>query len=248
MDRFWSGKIGASFERAEKTAAFRAGRRARTARTPQGRGPSAPAPAVVLRALRARKTPPPRRAPPHGNPPTPAPAHLRRPYGGCSWEAGRPGRPRGGGRRRLAAGGRPQGRPPACQTKERGPGQGPRAPLFQDASRPAAAPLLGFPPTPKRQRKARPFVQPSPAPSTTRKKVVATASRCEGACNRAGEPSGAFSGEEPRRNERSPGKGTLPGPSGWSPRRRGQRRHKPPAAGCYPRATAPASARRSPPA
>ena len=26
---------------------------------------------------------------------------------------------------------------------------------------------------------------------------------------------------EPRRNERSPGKGILPGPSGWSPRRRG---------------------------
>ena len=37
------------------------GRRARTARTKQGRGPLAPAPALVLRALWARKTPPPPR-------------------------------------------------------------------------------------------------------------------------------------------------------------------------------------------
>ena len=58
------------------------------------------------------------------------------------------------------------------------------------------------------------------APAYTRKKVVATASRREGACNRAGEPSEPFFGEEPRRNERSLGKGTLPRPSGWSPRRR----------------------------
>ena len=86
----------------------------------------------------------------------------------------------------------------------------------------------------KGNEKTRPFVQPSYAPSTTRKKVVATASRCEGVYNRAGEPSEPFSGEEPRRNERSPGKGTLPGPSGWSPRRRGQRRLHPPRRGLLP--------------
>ncbi len=36
-----------------------------------------------------------------------------------------------------------------------------------------------------------------------RKKVVATARRCEGACNRAGKPSVPFCGEEERRNERT---------------------------------------------
>ena len=179
---------------------------------------------------------------PRASPPPPA---LRRLLMG-SRKAGAATRGGGGVWR---PGGGPRAAPRPAKQKSGVRGQGPRAPLFQDASRPAAAPPPpGFPPTPKRQRKARPFVQPSPAPSTTRKKVVATASRCEGACNRAGEPSVPFSGEEPRRNERSPGKGTLPGPSGWSPRRRGQRRNKPPAAGCYPRTTAPASARRSPPA
>ena len=43
----------------------------------------------------------------------------------------------------------------------------------------------------KTQQKARPFVQPSPAPSTTRKKVVATASRCETATPRRQQPSSA---------------------------------------------------------
>ena len=54
------------------------GRRARTARTKQGRGPLAPAPALVLRAFRARKTPPPPGVT-QRRPPTPAPAHPRRP-------------------------------------------------------------------------------------------------------------------------------------------------------------------------
>ena len=58
--------------------AFRAGRRARTARTKQERGPLAPAPALVLRALRARQTPP----PPRRNPTTPAnPSRQRTPAG-----------------------------------------------------------------------------------------------------------------------------------------------------------------------
>ena len=54
------------------------GRRARTARTKQGRGPLAPAPALVLRAFQAHKTPPPPGVT-QRRPPTPAPAHPRRP-------------------------------------------------------------------------------------------------------------------------------------------------------------------------
>ena len=109
-------------------------------------------------------------------------------------------------------------------------GRGPKAPRPLRCARCARLPPPlppGFPPTPKRQQNPRPFNQPDHAPSTTRKKVIAPASRSEGVYNRAGEPSEPFSGEEPRRNERSPGKGTLPGPSGWSPRRRGQRRLHP---------------------
>ena len=118
-----------------------------------------------------------------------------------------------------------------------------------------------------------PFQLSGPAPASTRKKVVATASRGEGARNRAGEPSEPFfrgtgqglyapdlrpwrfqarrrregvavptptddnnawerqgredraypplahAPREPRRNEQGPGN-LLPGPSGWSPRRR----------------------------
>ena len=173
----------------------------------------APAPALVLRAFQAHKTP----RPPRRNPTTPAyprasappPALGRLPRG-----AGRMGRSCGGAAAFWGRGQRPRplNMPAAGLARQRAGGRSP----------PAAAPLRRvFHQRQKTQQKARPFVQPSPAPSTTRKKVVATASRCEGACNRAGEPSGAFSGEEPRRNERSPGKGTLPGPSGWSPRRRG---------------------------
>ena len=85
-----------------KIPAARGGRRARTARTKQGRGPLAPAPALVLRALRARKTPPPPGVT-QRRPPTPAPAHPRRPYGGClgaqeGWGD------HAGGRRRSGAG------------------------------------------------------------------------------------------------------------------------------------------------
>ena len=197
-----------------KIPAARGGRRARTARTKQGRGPLAPAPALVLRALQAHKTPPPpgvtQRRPP--TPPASAlPPALRRLPG----SAGRMGRSCGRAAAFWGRGQRPRplNMPAAGLARQRAGGRSP----------PAAAPPSRwvFHQRQKTQQKARPFVQPSPAPSTTRKKVVATASRCEGACNRAGEPSGAFSGEEPRRNERSPGKGTLPGPSGWSPRRRG---------------------------
>ena len=84
-----------------------------------------------------------------------------------------------------------------------------------------APPCRSLQPLRSRQPAARvgPFQLSSPAPASTRKKVVATASRREGACNRAGEPSEPFFGEEPRRNEQGPGN-LLPGPSGWSPRRR----------------------------
>ena len=125
VDRFWSGKIGASFERAENAAA-------------------------PPRTLAATSNP-------RASPPPPA---LRRLPG----SAGRMGRTCGG-RRRLAAGGRPQGRPPACQTKERGPG--PRAPgpalsgRFASCRRP---PPPGFPPTPKRQRKSPAFRPTQPRP------------------------------------------------------------------------------------
>ena len=183
-------------------------------------------------------------AAPRRNPTTPAyprASALPPALGRLPGSAGRMGRSCGGAAAAFRGRGqrpRPLNMPAAGLARQRAGGRSP----------PAAAPPSRwvFHQRQKTQQKARPFVQPSPAPSTTRKKVVATASRCEGACNRAGEPSVPFSGEEPRRNERSPGKGTLPGPSGWSPRRRGQRRHKPPAAGCYPRATSPASARISP--
>ena len=129
----------------------------------RGRGPSAPAPAVVLRALRARKTPPPRRAPLR-QPPPPAPAHLRRPYGGCSWEAGRPGRPRGGGGGVWRPGGGPRAAPRPAKQKSGVRGQGPRAPLFQDASRPAAAPPPGFSANAKKATQSPAFRPTQPRP------------------------------------------------------------------------------------
>ena len=123
-----------------KIPAARAGRRARTARTKRGRGPLAPAHALVLRALRARKTPPPRRRAPQRLPPPPrqhtavGPTAVARGDAGSRFSVG--GNP-GGGRRlgakrperaspgpkapsslfRLAGrGGGPQGRPLGRQT------------------------------------------------------------------------------------------------------------------------------------
>ena len=121
---------------------------------------------------------------------SPAPALARRPYGGCP--GGRKdGTTMRGGRRRLAAGGPKAPRPAKQKSGARGPW--PRAPLFQDASRPAAAPPRWvFHHRPKGNAKARPFGLSSPAPPPTRKKVVATASRSEGVYNRAGERERAF--------------------------------------------------------
>ena len=77
---------------------------------------------------------------PHGNllPRASArPAALRRlPRGQEGWDD------HAGGRRRLAAGGPKAPRPAKQKSGARGPW--PRAPLFQDASRPAAAPPAGF--------------------------------------------------------------------------------------------------------
>ena len=210
-----------------KNSSGSGGRRARTARTTQERGPLAPAPALVLRALWARKTPPPPGVTQRRPPTPPASAHppaLRWSLMG-SRTAGAflLGAAAFGGR-----GAALRGRPSACQTKERGPG--PKAPghalsgrfasrrrssqrslcvaakaasfnsLAHWASASLHPPLAALGSAPlrwvfhqrqKTQQKARPFVQPSPAPSTTRKKVVATASRCETATPRRQQPSSA---------------------------------------------------------
>ena len=152
-----------------KIPAFRAGRRARTARTKQERGPLAPAPALVLRALRARKTPPPRRAPLR-YPAPPWPAGIRRPYGG------RPGAQNGwgghGGRRRLAAVGRPAG-PPHGQPNKRG---GPGPPSFRALRAPPPPPRGATISTKaKRQQKARPHAYRGLAHETLSGKGAATA-------------------------------------------------------------------------
>ncbi len=118
VDRFWSGKIGASFERAEKTAASWGGG-GRAPRAQSMGGALGPAHALVLRVLRARKTPPPPRAGPA--PPTaPSPAHLRRPYGGGPVAQEGPGVPPGAAA--FGSRGRPQGRPRPAKQKERARG------------------------------------------------------------------------------------------------------------------------------
>ena len=152
MDRLDGGK----FQRLGGAAG------ARSAHNAGGGGPWPP----PLRWFCGPFGPAKRRRPPgvtQRRPPTPTPARFRRPPGGCSWEAGRKARTRGG-RRRLAAGGRPQGRPPACQTKSAGRRQSLRPRAFQDASRPAAAPPLGVPLTPKRQHKSQAFRPTRPRP------------------------------------------------------------------------------------
>ena len=210
----------------------RGGGRAQRAQS-QGRGPTAPAPAVVLRALRALKTPPPRRRAPQRLPPPPrqhtavGPTAVARGDAGSRFSVG--GNPARG--RRLGAkrperaspgpkapsslfrlagrGGGPQGRPLGRQTPppqrptERPPGAAafrgrglwprprnmPAAGLARQRAGglcpPAAAPLrYVFHQRQKGNAKARPFDQPSHAPSTARKKEVATASRAvrHGAC------------------------------------------------------------------
>ena len=131
-------------------------------------GPSGPA---------KRRRPP---AHPQRHPPPPAPAHPRRPYGG--WPGAQEGRGVPAGAAAFRGRGqrpRPLNMPAAGLARLRAGGLRP----------PAAAPLRWvFHQRQKTQQKARPFVQPSPATSTTRKKVVAIASRCETATPRRQQP------------------------------------------------------------
>ncbi len=118
----------------------------------RGRGLSPPAPALVLPAQRAGKTPPPRK----DAPTFPLPMSNRRRAGGGALARGsRSPLGHAGGRRRLAAGGRPCGPPPGRQTKARGRGQGPRPRAFRA--------LRALPPPP---RAAGIFHRPND-PSTT---------------------------------------------------------------------------------
>ncbi len=106
-------------------------------------GALGPAHALVLRVWGALGPPRPakrRRPPAHPNG-NPLPPHQRSSVGPTAVARWRPRRPRrsNGGRRRLAAVGRPAG-PPHCPKQKSGDrGRRPRAPLFQGASRPAAA-------------------------------------------------------------------------------------------------------------
>ena len=130
------GEVGALFGRLERTPAFPGGRRARTARTKHGRGlwpppllwfcgPFGPA---------KRRRPPARTQRP---PATPRQPRLWQSYGGCPAAQEGWGGPRGGGGVWQAR--RPHG---AAGPPNKIASPGPKAPgsLFQDASRPAAAP------------------------------------------------------------------------------------------------------------
>ena len=154
MDRLAGGK----FQRSG-----RGGGRAQRAHR-RGRGPSAPAPAVVLRARRARKTPPPRRAPPHGNSPTPAPAHLRRPYGGCLGAQGGWGGHAGGA---AAFGGRgaAPGPPPGLPNKRAGSGaKGPGPRSFRTLRVLPPPPSAGFSADAKKATQSPAFRPTQPRP------------------------------------------------------------------------------------
>ena len=106
-------------------------------------GALGPAHALVLRVWGALGPPRPakrRRPPAHPNGDL-LPPRQHASVGPTAVARRRPGRPRrsNGGRRRLAAVGRPAG-PPHCPKQKSGArGLWPRAPLFQGASRPAAA-------------------------------------------------------------------------------------------------------------
>ncbi len=107
------------------------------------------------RAPQTRKTPPPPGAP-QRRPATPTPARFRRPYSGGSVAPRKaPAFQRGAAA--FGAVGRPAGPPHCRQTKERARGQRPRAPLFQGASRPAAAVRKGRCASPPRRLPSTPL-------------------------------------------------------------------------------------------
>ena len=167
-------------------------------------GPSGPA---------KRRRPP---AHPQRHPPPPAPAHPRRPFGG--WPGAQEGRGVPAGAAAFRGRGqrpRPLNMPAAGLARLRAGGLRPPAAAVRKGR--CASPLKRLPSTPlltglpprcirhwrrsappplrrvfhqrqKGNEKTRPFVQPSPATSTTRKKVVAIASRCETATPRRQQP------------------------------------------------------------
>ena len=147
----------------QKIPAFRAGRRARTARTKQGRGPL-----LWFCDLGARRAPRSQNtaAPPSAShasllPPASAlPPAPRRLLMGSRKEGADTG---GGGVWRP--GGGPRAAPRPAKQKSGVRGQGPRAPRFSGrfASR-RRPPPLGFPLTPKRQHKSQAFHLTRPRP------------------------------------------------------------------------------------
>ncbi len=199
-------------------------------------GPSGP-----QNAAAPPRTPPRQLSNPRASPPPPA---LRRLPG----SAGRMGRTCGGGGGVWRPGGGPRAAPRPAKQKSGVRGQGPRAPLFQDASRPAAAPPPpGFPPTPKRQRKARPYVQRAgPVHDGERWQRSRSVGRSR-LPYPTGEPAAFARSGAVTTGRTAPRKGRY-GASGGVRGDEGSGGINRPAAGCYPRATAPASARRSPPA
>ena len=153
------GEVGALFGRLERTPAFPGGAAGAHSAHKAGAGAFGPRPCFGFAGPPGRQnTAAPRRNP--TAPRTPAPAHLRRPCGGCLGGAGRSGQACGG-RRRLAAVGWPCGPPHGLPNKRAGPwafGPGPRS--FRTLRVPPPPPPPGFPPTPKRQRKLQPRSAP----------------------------------------------------------------------------------------
>ena len=198
----------------------------------RGRGPLAPAPCVGFVGLGPPGAPAPQNAAAPARTPAaprvPMPVRFRRPCGGCLGGAGRSGQACGG-RRRLAAVGWPCGPPHGLPNKIASPGLKAPGSLFQDASRPAAAPPAGF------SANANKAAQ-TPAPlRPTREKVVAAASLF---------PRGmARETLSERGTAPVPLRGQSPGPRSTGPG--GTAR---PAAGYGLRPPAPAVARFSPPA
>ena len=113
------------------------------------------------RAQRAQRRRPP--APPNDARQPPRQRALRRAYSGCPGAQEGRGVP-AGGRRRLAAGGRPAGPPPGLPNKKRGLEALPPARAFQDASRPAAAPPPATVSTTAKKATQKPGLSVYPAP------------------------------------------------------------------------------------
>ena len=99
---------------------------------------------------------PPARTP--APPSSPASAYRRRPNGGCSWEAGRPGRPRGGAAAFGRPGGGPRAAPRPAKQKARAGGKASGPALFRTLRVLPPPPLWVFHQRQKGNIKARPFI------------------------------------------------------------------------------------------